>query len=377
MKRYGLSMSVLALALPLGGFLATAVPAAAAPKVVASIKPVHSLVAGVMQGIGEPTLLIKSGGSPHSYSLRPSEAKALQEADVVFWVGEGIETFLEKPLASLAGGGTVVTLSDAEGIALLAFRDGGAWEAHDHGDHDAHAEGEHDHGGHDHEAHDHEGHDHDEHAHDEHAHDEHAHDEHAHDEHAHDDHDSHEHEGHAHEGHQHGAHDMHVWLDPHNAEAIVRATVAALQQADAANGARYAENGAAVIARLEAMEADLAAKLAPVKEAPYLVFHDAYQYFEAHYGMRAVGSVTVSPERAPGAKRIAELRHKIEDAGAVCVFSEPQFEPALVDTVVEGTAARTGVLDPLGAALSAGPDAYFSLMENLADSLVACLKPTT
>ena len=367
MKRYGLSMSVLALALPLGGFLATAVPAAAAPKVVASIKPVHSLVAGVMQGIGEPTLLIKSGGSPHSYSLRPSEAKALQEADVVFWVGEGIETFLEKPLASLAGGGTVVTLSDAEGIALLAFRDGGAWEAHDHGDHDAHAEGEHDHEGHDHEAHDHEGHDHDEHAHDDHAHDDHAHD----------DHDSHEHEGHAHEGHEHGAHDMHVWLDPHNAEAIVRAAVAALQQADAANGARYAENGAAVIARLEAMEADLSAKLAPVKELPYLVFHDAYQYFEAHYGMRAVGSVTVSPERAPGAKRIAELRPKIEDAGAVCVFSEPQFEPALVDTVVEGTAARTGVLDPLGAALSAGPDAYFSLMENLADSLVACLKPTT
>ena len=170
---------------------------------------------------------------------------------------------------------------------------------------------------------------------------------------------------------------MHVWLDPHNAEAIVRAAVAALQQADAANGARYAENGAAVIARLEAMDADLSARLAPVKEAPYLVFHDAYQYFEAHYGMRAVGSVTVSPERAPGAKRIAELRRKIEDAGAVCVFSEPQFEPALVATVVEGTAARTGVLDPLGAALSAGPDAYFSLMENLADSLVACLKPTT
>ena len=170
---------------------------------------------------------------------------------------------------------------------------------------------------------------------------------------------------------------MHVWLDPHNAEAIVQAAVAALQKADAANAARYAENGEAVIARIDAMDADLQVKLASVKDAPYLVFHDAYQYFEAHYGTRAVGSITVTPERTPGAKRIAELRDKIEDAGAVCVFSEPQFEPALVATLVEGTDAKTGVLDPLGAELAAGPDAYFELMEDLAGSLVTCLKPTT
>ena len=378
MRRYSLSVSILAL----GGLLSTAAPALGAPKVVTSIKPVHSLVAGVMQGIGEPTLLIKSGGSPHSYSLRPSEAKALQDADLVFWVGDGIETFLEKPLESLAEADKVVTLSEAKNVALLEFREGAAWDAHDHGEHGDHADEEHDHDEHA-EAkhdHDHDDHDHDEHAehdHDEHDHDEHAEAEHDHDDHDHDEHAEGGHDGHDHDGHDHGDHDMHVWLDPHNAEAIVQAAVAALQKADAANAARYAENGEAVIARIDAMDADLQVKLASVKDAPYLVFHDAYQYFEAHYGTRAVGSITVTPERTPGAKRIAELRDKIEDAGAVCVFSEPQFEPALVATLVEGTDAKTGVLDPLGAELAAGPDAYFELMEDLAGSLVTCLKPTT
>jgi len=320
MKRYSLSLSALAL----GGLLTMTAPAISAPKVVTSIKPVHSLVLGVMQGVGEPTLLIKSGGSPHSYSLRPSEARALQEADLVFWVGERIETFLEKPLDTLAEGARVITLSDAEGVALLEYREDEGWEAHDHSDH---AETEHG-----------------------------------------DD-------GHAEA--EHGDHNMHVWLDPHNAEAIVRAAVAALQKADAANGARYAENGKAVIARIAAMDADIQARLAPVKDVPYLVFHDAYQYFEAHYGTRAVGSITLSPERAPGAKRIAALRDRIVDSGAACVFSEPQFEPALVATLVEGTVAKTSVLDPLGVDLPAGPEAYFLLMESLADSLVTCLKPTT
>lgn len=328
---------------------------AEAPRVVASILPVHSLVAGVMDGVGTPALLVRGGGSPHTYTLRPSEAKALQDADVVFWIGEEIEAFLEKPLEALPRNARIVALHEAPGITLLPTREGGAWDAHhDHHD-DDHGGPEDDHHGHKDDDHghkdDHHGHDDDHHGHEDAGEDDHGH------------------------GHGHGMHDMHVWLDPSNARAMVGAIVAALAESDPANAARYRGNGEALVDRLTDLDAELARALVPVKGRPYVVFHDAYRYFEHRYGLTPAGSITVDPDRKPSAARLAEIRAKIAATGAACVFAEPQFEPAVVATVVEGTDARTGVLDPLGAGLAPGADAYFAVMNGLAESLRACLRP--
>lgn len=311
-----------------------------APQVVVSIKPVHSLIAGVMQGLGEPALLIEGAASPHSYRLRPSQARALAEADLVFWMGARLESFLDKPLEVLVRHGRVIALYEDAGLQFLPARAGGAWDhhaerpehGHDHetpegaeGHRDAHAHGSDDGG-----------------------------------------------PGHQ-EALRHAGYDLHVWLDPQNARRIVEAAVTALTGADPANGPRYAENGRRMIQRLEALDEALGARLAPVRRAPYVVFHDAYHHLEHRYALRAVGSLSVSPERAPGARRLSEIRARIVALGVRCVFSEPQFTPALAETVVAGTPARLAELDPLGAAIPAGPEAYFHLMQTLADALADCL----
>jgi zinc transport system substrate-binding protein len=282
------------------------------------------LVAGVMRGVGEPALLVKGGGSPHSYSLRPSDAKALQDARVVFWVGEGLETFLVKPLEALSGNAIVVRLSEAEGAHVLAAREGGTWERHGHGEQEGH-ELETDH------------------------------------------------PEPASEAHGRDRSDMHLWLDPHNAEAMVDAIVAVLSDADPDNGATYRDNGGELREQLAQLDQSLSGRLEPVADRPFVVFHDAYQYLEDRYGLNAVGTISVDPGRRPGARRLAEIQRKLSELDAACVFAEPQFEPALVDTVIEGTSAKKGVLDPLGADFAAGPDQYFVLMNALADSLVDCL----
>ncbi len=333
-----------------------------APVVVTSIKPVHSLVSGVMKGVGEPELLIEGYESPHTYSLRPSEAKALQAADVVFIIDESLEIFLEKPLESLAGDARVVALLEAPGVERLAFREGGTFGTHGHDDHDDHG----DHGHEDEHAHED---DHDDHGHkDEHAHKD-DHDDHK-DEHAHkDDHD--DHAGHD----EHGEFDPHAWLDPRNAGAMVRAIAAALAEADPAHAARYRENAGDVLARLDILDGELAAELGAVKGRPFVAFHDAYQYIERRYSLNAVGSITVSPEVVPGAQRVAEIRAKLKEVGAGCVFSEPQFASNLVGVVTEGTSVNGGVLDPLGSAVPAGPDQYFTMMREMAESFRTCLTP--
>ncbi len=285
------------------------------PTVVVSIPPVHSLVAGVMQGIGDAHLLVKGGTSPHTYALRPSDATLLSRADVVFWVGEGLEAFLVKPLAALGGGADVVALSEAPGLRLLATREGGVWE---------------------------------------------------------EDEEEHEAEG-GHEG-EHGAHDTHVGLDPSNAEAMVDAIVAALGRRDPANAQAYAANGASLRGRLDGLKGEIKATLAPVAGKPFMVFHDAYQYFEEAFGLKAAGALSVAPQRLPGAKRLGELRERLASAGVRCVFREPQFAPKLAETLVDGTPARIGVLDPLGAGLKAGPDLYFQLLKSDAEALRTCLE---
>ncbi len=395
------SLPVLSLAL--AGALGAPAAAADTPDVVVSIKPLHSLVAGVMAGIGEPHLLMEGGQSPHTYSMRPSDAAALESAAVVFWAGPQIENFLPDALDTLAADAVTVALADADGVSRLPVRTGDDWDTHDHshgdhghgdhghGDHghDDHAHDDHDHDehardDHDHDEHAHDDHGHDEHAHDDHGHEEHAHDDHGHDEHAHDDHghDEHAHDDHAHDEHDHGhedhgdhadAMDTHVWLDPVNAQAMVRAVAETLATADPANAAAYAANADTVIGELDTLTAELDDRLAPVRQRPFIVFHDAYQYLEARFGLTAAGSITISPEVQPSAARVQEMHDLLARLDVVCVFSEPQFEPALVNSLITGTDAGTGVLDPLGVDLPAGPALYGDLLRRNADALIDCL----
>lgn len=313
----------------------------AAPDVVVSIKPLHSLVAAVMKDVGTPALIVKGTASAHTYNLRPSDAQALQKAQIVFWMGHGLEAFLEKPLEALAGKAEVVEMEDVAGLEKLPYREGGPFEAHDHGE-EKHAGEE----GHDHD-HDH-GHDHD---------------------------DGHDHAKEHADGHEHEEHgvDMHMWLDPMNAKAMAKAVEQTLAKADPANAQAYAKNLSALEAQLDTLDAETKAKLAPVADKPFVVFHDAYQYFEHRYKVRVAGSVTVSPENMPGAERISQIHDKIAELKAVCVFAEPQFESKLVSVVMEGTSAKSAALDPHGAALPEGPDLYPQLIRNLADSMVSCL----
>lgn len=315
--------------------------AMAAPNVVVSIKPIHSLVAAIMQGVAEPTLIVDGGASPHTYSLKPSNAKAIESADVVFWVGDGLEKFLEKPLQSLAGKATVVELDDAKGIEKLKFREGGPFEAHDHGEHE-------------------EGHDHAHEAGHDHAHE----DDHKHEaEHKHDD------------GHDHdeGEHDMHLWLDPANAKAMAVEIGKTLMTVDPANAQTYQDNTKKLVDNIDSLDKEIAATVAPIKDKPFVVFHDAYQYFEHRYGVKTAGSITVSPENTPGADRIKQIHAKVKELNATCVFAEPQFEPKLVNVVIEGTNAKSGTLDPEAGTLKAGPDLYFQMMRGIATSLKECL----
>ena len=305
-------------------FTSTAV-ATADVKVVASIKPVHSLVASVMQGVSEPSLLVKGAGSPHTYSLKPSQAKELQAADIVFWMSHDLEAFLENSIESIAKNAKAVSLMDSHGLIKLNFREGGAFDAHDHG-HDDHGDDKHDDHGHD-------------------KHDDHGHDE----------------------------VDPHVWLDPQNAKSLVHEIEEHLAEIDPSNAAKYEANAKAVMKKLDALTKEIEADLKPIRERGYVVFHDAYQYFEKRFGVSAVGSITVSPEVLPGAERVSELRDKVKSLNASCVFSEPQFEPKLVKTITENTDAGTGVLDPLGANIKDGPELYFTLIRNMAKSLKDCL----
>ena len=306
--------------------------------VVASVKPVHSLVSAVMEGIGVPDLIVKGAASPHTYALKPSQAEQIEKADLVFWMGHSLETFLEKPLESLASKAMVVELMDSHGLKKLEMREGGGFDEHDHDDHDEDGHKEHE------------------------------------------DHSEEEHDNHAeesHDDHGHGKFDVHVWLDPENAKVMANEIMEALKKVDPGNAKKYETNTKKVVEKLNRLVAEVSAKLATAKGKGFVVFHDAYQYFEKRFGLKAVGSITVSPEVVPGVKRIKELKTKIKELNALCVFSEPQFKPKLVSTVVEGTKAKTGVLDPLGASIQNGPKLYFILIRDMANSLNKCLSNKT
>jgi zinc transport system substrate-binding protein len=318
------------------------------PAVATDIAPVHGLVARVMDGVGTPDLVIRPGASPHEYSLRPSEAASLERADVVFWMGEALTPWLAGTIDTLAGDANVVELLAASGTVTHEFRVGATFEAHDHGDHG-------------HEDHSHGDHSHDEHSHDDHSHDDHAHDGHGHDEHAHD-------HGHSHEGV-----DPHAWLDPENAKVWLDLIAAELSALDPANAALYAANAAEGRAEIAAAAAEAAMTVAPLKDRGFIVFHDAYQYFEERFGLAAAGAITLGDATTPSPARIAEIREAVTAFGVACVFSEPQFDPGLVAAVVDGTGAVTSVIDPLGMDIAPGPGFYPALLRELAGRMADCL----
>ncbi|MCP4996255.1 MAG: zinc ABC transporter solute-binding protein [Gammaproteobacteria bacterium] len=279
------------------------------PRVVATIKPIHSLVAGVMQGVGKPELLIAGLQSPHNFSLRPSDMRRLNSADIVFWVGESLETSLKGPLDLIAKKNPVISLMESADIQHLSNRKGGIRnDNHDHGTDD-----------------------------------------------------------------HHHLNDPHIWLSTINGRKITLLIEQQLSRLDPENQLQYHRNSQAMLARLDQLDLSVAKKIKPVQQRPYLVFHDAYQAFEQQFKLNSAGSVTLNPEQQPGARRVAEIRQHITNAKAVCLFSEPQFQSRLAATLIEGTSTRTGILDSLGSDLTPGPDQYFQLIDNLAQSLVDCL----
>ncbi|MEE8307124.1 MAG: zinc ABC transporter substrate-binding protein [Gammaproteobacteria bacterium] len=274
------------------------VGAAQSPRVVVTIPPIHAIVAGVMAGVGEPTLLVRGGASPHSYSLLPSQARALNEARLVVRVSEYLESFLDRAIESLTGKADVITLSQVEGMTLHDTREGSLRKQHD----------------------------------------------------------------------------PHLWLDPQNAKRIATAVSMKLQKVYPEHAKTFTANTKKLIGKLDILDRDVLAATKPLRTRPYIVFHDATRYFEERYRLKPVRAITISPDRPIGTRRASEIRATIKSQGVTCVFAEPQFQPKLVQSLISGTGARAGVLDPIGAGLPAGPELYFKLMRNLATSLAVCLK---
>ena len=323
------SMSRKLFALSLTATLMGGAAYADTPQVAVDIAPVHSLVARVMDGIGKPDLIIQPGASPHEYSLRPSEASALQAADLVFWIGPDLTPWLTDTIGTLASDAVVTELMEADGTIELEFREGALFEAHDHGDDD----------------------DHDDHGDD-------------------DDHDEAES---GHEDHDHGAHDPHAWLSPKNAMNWLNVIAGQLSAVDPDNAGAYFANAAAGRTEIKTLIGEVTATLDPVRGGQFIVFHDAYQYFEMDFDFPASGAISISDASDPSPARIAKIQARIAEQGIDCVLAEPQFNPGLVATVLDGTDAQTGILDPLGSDLELGPAFYPQLIRNLSNVLADCM----
>jgi zinc transport system substrate-binding protein len=281
-----------------------------------------------MDGVGTPDLIIQPGASPHEYSLRPSEAAALQNANLVFWIGPDLTPWLTDTIKTLAPDAAVTALMEVDGTIKLEFREGALFEAHAHEDDDDHVDE------------------------------------------AHDDHDD---EETGHEGHGQGAHDPHAWLSPQNAMTWLNVIAGQLSAADPDNAGAYFTNAAAGRTEMEALIGEVIATLDPVRDGQFLVFHDAYQYFEMDFDFPASGAISIGDASDPSPARIAEIQDRIAEQGIDCVLAEPQFNPGLVATVLDGTEAGTGMLDPLGSDLEPGPALYSQLIRNLSTALAGCM----
>ena len=292
-------------------------------KVVTSIKPIHSLVSYIMDGAGKPDVIVDGYNSPHSFSLKPSHAKMLENADLVIWVGEDLEAFLEKPLQTIAKKAKNIELMDLKGIKKLEFREKNIFEEHDdHKEKDGHKE-----------------------------------------------HDDHK-EKDGHEGHGHGEHDPHVWLDPINAKVIVKEITNQLVQLDSKNSSIYKSNSKKALTEIDKLVKDIKKDLN--KDLRFVVFHDAYQYFENRFDIKVLGALTVNMDVMPGAEQLSEIRETIEHEKVNCLFSEPQYNPAIIKSIAKDTNVKIGILDPLGAELDKGKNLYFDLLENMSSSFKGC-----
>ena len=299
-------------------------PLKAEISVVTSIKPLHSLTSYIMEGVGEPELIIDGVASPHNFQIKPSHAKMLQNADLVIWIGEDLESFLPTALKSIPKDAVVFELLDQSGLKKLKFREKNIFEGHDDHGHDEHAKKEDDH-----------------------------------DDHGHDDH-----------GHGHGSFDPHIWLDPANAKVIVKKITNQLSKIDKDNASTYKANSKKVIKDLDGLIKEVKNEIN--KDASFVVFHDAYQYFEKRFGLSVIGALTVNPDVMPGAEQLSEIREVIEHEKAKCIFSEPQFNPDIINSIASDTGVKTGVLDPLGANIDKGKNMYFDLIKDMSNSLKGC-----
>ena len=304
--RYGTFLFCLTLFSGLFNLFAQGEESTPTTKVIVSIKPIHSLVAAIMEGDDPPMLLVDGAQSPHGYQLRPSQIETLHHADIVFYTAPEIESFLVKPLQTLSSTSQAIALINAPGLTILGLHSGGAWRTD--------------------------------------------------------------------ESNQTADRDPHIWLDPENAKAIAHEIARVLKERYPENTALYDTNEQKLEQTLDALNSALSQSLTPYENAPFIVFHDAYQYFIHAYSLHAVGAITLEPEQEPGIKRIAQIRDIVKSAQISCVFSEPQFSPRLVQAVTDGTGIKVGALDPLGADLVAGPDLYPALLRHMSDNVTNCLQ---
>ena len=280
------------------GLLSFSTLAKADLKVVTSIKPIHSLAGYIMDGVGSPVLIVDGYNSPHSFQLKPSHAKMLEQADIIFWIGEDLENFLEKPLATIAKKAEKIELLEINDIKKLKFRERNIFEEHD------------DHG--------------------------------------------------------HGEYDPHIWLDPINAKVILSEITKHLIENDSKNAPTYKSNLAKALAKIDKLIIDVITETNT--ELSYVVFHDAYQYYENRFNVNILGAMTINPDVMPGAEQIHEIHEVIEHDNVSCILSEPQFNPDIIKSIAKDTNVKTGVLDPLGANLKPGKDLYFDLIRNMSTS---------
>lgn len=285
-----------------------------AQQVVTTIKPLQLIASAVMDGVAKPTQLLPDNASPHTFSLRPSDMQLITDAELIFWVGPDIEAFLIRPLQR----------TEAKIVQFYGSPD----QEHEHDHEDNHDDG----------------------------------------------HDNHDHSQHEHDEHHDHDHDAHIWLDPENAAEIAVQMTAALTQLMPENEAQLMQNLSAFKETLDELDQSIKAQLEPVKEKGFFVFHDAYGHFVGHYGLNQIGHFTVDPARQPGARHLAQIRQELDAGNAICVFSEPQFTSAVVETITRGTGVGHGVLDPLARDFEPSATAYFEYLQQLADAFSGCLE---
>ena len=283
--------------------------------VVTTIKPIHSIVASVMEGVGEPSLIVDGNASPHTFQFKPSHAKMLQRADIIFWVDKDLESFLEKPLNSIAKKAKKISLMDLSTVKKLKFREKNIFV-------DSHK--------------------------------------------GHKDHDDHK----GHEGHAHGEYDIHIWLDPENVKIMSLEIAKELSKIDPSNKSIYESNAKKFSLKINKMIEEIKKEIK--KDSAFVVFHDAYQYFEKRFEVNVVGALTVNPEVLPGAKQLAKIREEIEHEKVKCLFSEPQFNPNIAKAIAKDTGIKIAVIDPLGANLNPSKNLYINLIKSIASSFKNC-----